>query len=198
MREATGVTLGARPAGDDVEALFTRHFVAQASRPVGLLDVPVGSLHPGHRCLLATDGMVSTTLEAYNLEPIAAHPVSQGDVRAPATEAHWLGVAPAATAFRRRVALRGAVSEALYVVAESLLVPSRLPTGFGGAIDRFPSGLGAALLASGIESRRELLWFGAGPVPDWYPVPDGRHVLQRTYRVVHGGEPVALVTESFL
>ncbi|SCL21436.1 4-hydroxybenzoate synthetase (chorismate-pyruvate lyase) [Micromonospora pallida] len=198
MRDATGVALGARPPGDDVETLFTRHFVAQASRPVGLLDVPVGGLHPGHRCLLATDGMVSTTLEAYHLEPIAAQPVSQGDARLDATDAHWLAVPSAATAFRRRVALRGAVSDTLYVVAESLLVPSRLPAGFGDAIDRFPSGLGAALLASGIESRRELLWFGAGTVPDWYPVAAGRHALQRTYRVVHGGEPVALITESFL
>ncbi|MEH1015675.1 chorismate pyruvate-lyase family protein [Micromonospora sp. CPCC 206060] len=198
MRKTSGLAVDGPAAGGDVQALFTRHFVAQSRRPAPLTDVAVDSLHPEQRCLLATDGMVSTVLEAYHLEPIVVRPVSQGEVPVHGAEADWLGISQAATVVRRRVEIRGLVSGVTYVAAESLLVPSRLPDGFGDDIDRFPSGLGAALFARGIESRRELLWFGAGPLPGWYPDQDGGGVLQRTYRVINGGQPISLITESFL
>ncbi|HEX6499071.1 MAG TPA: chorismate pyruvate-lyase family protein [Micromonosporaceae bacterium] len=182
----------------DLQALVARHFVAQASRPVELRDVAVDTLRPEQRCLLATDGMVSTTLETYHLEPVVAHPISQDDVPVPRPQADWLDVPEATVVLRRRVVIRGQDSGVAYVAAESLLVPSRLPHGFGPGIGRFPSGLGAALAATGIESRRELLWFGAATLPEWYPTPVPGRLPQRTYRVIHRGEPISLITESFL
>lgn len=182
----------------DLQALVSRHFVAQASRPVGLSDLVVDTMRPEQRCLLATDGMVSTALETYHLEPVVAHPVSQVEVPVVAPESDWLGVAEATSVLRRRVVIGGVESGTVYVVAESLLVLSRLPHGFAPGLDRFPAGLGAALSSTGIESRRELLWFGAATLPEWYPSPVAGPLPQRTYRVVHGGEPISLITESFL
>ncbi len=181
------------------ERLIGRHFVAQHERPAGVASIPVGSLSAHHRVLLVTDGTVGTVLEAAALEAVVADQVDQREVPAPdGGPATWLGVPAGTPLVRRRVVLRGDPSGTPYVSAESLLAVHRLPPGFTTVLDRTPGGIGAVLLASAAESRRELLWFGRPDGLPWPGHPPEPVLVSRAYRLILGGESTALITENLL
>jgi chorismate-pyruvate lyase len=180
-----------------IEDMIRSYFTAWAQRPSRLGDVDVAALTPLHRALLVNDGTVTRLVEASVLEPVEVDTLDQQTVEV--DDQRWLDLPATPTpVLRRRVAIRGRASGRLYVLAESLLVTSRLPKAFASALSHNPKGLGALIDEMRLSTRRELLWFGSAQTPAWagdavIPAP----LLTRTYRIIIGGCPAILITESF-
>jgi chorismate-pyruvate lyase len=99
---------------------------------------------------------------------------------------------------RRGIAIRGRHSGRAYAFAESLLVTSRLPSDFISLLAHNPKGLGESIDQMRLETRRELLWFGHAATPDWAtPTAAPLPLLTRSYRIIFGGSPTILISESF-
>ena len=85
--------------------------------------------------------------------------------------------------------------------AESHIVSERLPPKFLELLDGASDGIGEALEQVGLESWREMLWFGLDAPPDWAsddPASEpGPAVLKRLYRVITQNRPALLISESF-
>ena len=167
-------------------------------------------IDPFDRMLLTADGMVTTLLEACTGEPIMTRTTRQ---TGPATLDRLLGVAdgwwrqsdakllepgPAEAVIARRVILHGARSGIAYVLAESLIVPERLPCLLAARLRRAGGSLGRLLAAGSVETRRELLHITAvraGSASDHLGVPPGANLARRTYRILTARRAVAVVTE---
>jgi len=189
------------PAGAQQTAVAQRlarlHYSAQQDVPSGLRDVPITQLDPVLRGLLFTDGTVSRLLEAITLSSVAVEPLEQGPDAAPAALARHLGIAPSAECLRRRVIMRLS-DERPIVWAESWFVTERLPPEFLASLSGNAQGIGGSLRALQLESRRELLWFGLGPAPEWSGEADSStDTLTRVYRVLMAGEATLLICEAF-
>jgi chorismate-pyruvate lyase len=192
-----GVRLLRTPAGED---LISGYFVAQARRPSELWDVDVAALTSYQRALLVNDGTVTRLVESSVLEPLAVDVLDQRAVDVDDQRDSWLDSPVAATTrvLRRRVAIHGRRSDRLYGLAESLLVASRLPDAFISSLLDCPAGLGELIAQMRLETRRELLWFGYAIAPGWaQPASTQLPLLTRSYRIITGGSPAILISESF-
>lgn len=163
-------------------------FVAQHERPRGVTDVDFATLSPYHRCLLITDGNVTSLLEAYALEPTRTRCLDQQPGQPTPSQVRWLCLDAGTTTVARRVVIEGVRSNAAYLSASSLLVPGRLPASFVDSLSYGQASIGTALIKAALEHRRELLWFNHSR----------GSVASRTYRVFVQGSPVLLITEEFL
>jgi chorismate-pyruvate lyase len=197
-QSASAVAEPARDAAGHAGRLVAQHFVARAYRPAELGDVDIEDLAPDLRQLLFSDGTVTRALEVRALRPVRVTVVDEQLCRVPLEPAECLKLRDGAEACRRRVTIQADGDPAPLVCAESLIVFDRLPAGFVGRLSGSLHGLGEALQSGGLESRRELLWFGLGSAPSWRPdgAPDGP-ALVRAYRVVTDGRPSMLISESF-
>ena len=121
-------------------------------------------LDPFDRMVLTADGTVTTLLEACTDEQIVTRATRQAgpasiDRLLMATGRWWhpddglLDLAPMDRLIVRRVSLRGASSGVAYVLAESLVVPDRLPAAIAERLHRDGASLGR-LLAAGRTHRR--------------------------------------------
>lgn len=179
---------------DPVSFLFTH----QADRPDLLTDVTVGQLSATQRMLLTTDGTVTTLLENLSLEPVYAEPciatpLDGGDV------AVWLQLGDEDSLRERRVFLVGQHSGRPYVMARSAIVEHRASSEFFAALARARSGLGEVLRQVGMETTRELLWYGQVKpecYPDW--LMSTQPLLSRAYRIWHQQRPLLFIHETFL
>jgi chorismate-pyruvate lyase len=172
-------------------------FVEMAHRPASLSPVYVASLAPVQRALLVIDGTVTKFLEAYYLEPVAVQRLQQVEDRASSFEAQWLACDAGDVLLRRSVLLRGGSSQRVFAWADSLLLPQRLTPAMRRGLETEPGGLGRIIIDSGLETRRECLWFGWQQVDEAQaPVVAGRY-LARSYRILAGGRPLMMVTERF-
>ena len=197
---ATGEIRSADLEPDDgtiEDALLRGRFIAQPARPGDARDV--GGLTAVQRALLLNDGTVTSLLEALAREPIMVDVLDQRDTSSDADGARSLDLPADSAIVSRRVLLRG-LSGRVHAVAESLLVPARLPPAFILALAGNSRGLGAVLDELRLETRRDLLWFGAADTPEWSREAGVREpaLLTRSYRVVVGGVPAILITEGFL
>jgi chorismate-pyruvate lyase len=161
-------------------------FVAQDKRPALVGDVDFAALSAYHRTLLAHDGLTTGVIESWWLEAVAVNLVSQQEAPCDHPLLHWLGALPGATVLRRQVIIEGSQSGIPYLVADSLLATTRLPNLVEGLSAH--AGIGAALAAGKVETRRELLWYGRR----------GEAVASRAYRIFVGGLPAVLIQEDFL
>ena len=149
--------------------------------------------------LAGTGGTVTATLEVLVGEPVDATVVGQRAVASDGPGA--LAVPEGHPLLCRAATLHGRHSGRSYVEAVTLLVPSRLPAGFG---DRLGSGdqpIGRLLEAEGIGVTREAL-ADVDPLaravwPEVAP-PEETVRLARTYRVDTAGRPVMVISEWFL
>jgi chorismate-pyruvate lyase len=171
-----------------------RYFLLQGQRPDGIEEVEMGRLEPFLRGLLFTDGTVTRALAVQTLDPVSVKPLSQEEVAVPAGLAAHLEVEPGAPSIRRRVAI--GTGSATFLWAESHLLPSRLPADFFGALEGASDGIGQSVQRAGIESCRELLWFGLAGVPEWAPQAEGA-AIHRLYRLVSDRRAAILISESF-
>ena len=173
-------------------------FSAQAHRPAELSDVDVAGLTAFQRALLAHDGVVTDLIEAAAHEDVTVDVFEQHEVGVAAPSTRWLDLSAPASAVRRRVAIRGRASGRDYAVAESLIVPARLPPDFSTFLERSPRGLGEALARMRLRTRRELLWWGVAAPPAWAAATvSPAAVLTRSYRIVLATGPAILIAESF-
>ena len=175
-----------------------RLFIAMDQRPESLAPVSVCALSPFQRALLVIDGTVTTFIEAYASEPVSIVRIDQYPGHAQG-DARWLACEPAEAVIRRRTLLRGAVSDTLYAYATSVIVPARLSSRMRTGLEAEPEGLGKILLDSGLETRREGLWYGQEELTDLPAALDlpVMQCLSRSYRVFAGGLPLMLITERF-
>lgn len=184
-----------RPGGFDPLAGL---YVARHARPAGIEPVDAGELTPFQRALLAIDGTVTSFLEAWSLEAVRVERLWQYEVQLDAADP-WLEADTGETVWRRAVTLRGAGSGSVHAFAESVICPGRLPPAMRAELDAGVAGVGQILLARGLDSRREGLWYGRErPVlPEALRSLEGRDFLTRTYRVTTAGRPLMLITERF-
>ncbi|HZC12512.1 MAG TPA: chorismate pyruvate-lyase family protein [Thermoleophilaceae bacterium] len=166
-------------------------------------------MDPFDRMLLSTDGTVTTLLEACTGEPVATRTTRQAgpatlDLLLAATGRWWhpdaglLELASAEHLIARRSILTGARSGVPYMLAESLVVPGRLPGAYAERLTRAGASLGRLLHADALEARREVLQIvavRAGAASDALGVASSATLARRTYRIVIRGRAGAAVTE---
>jgi chorismate-pyruvate lyase len=171
---------------------------AQRDRPGHLSQINLRTLSPYHRALLVTDGTVTKFIEAYTMEPVDVRRVSQ-EARTLLADDPWLQ-APAGTGvLHREVLLQGRYSGTVYAHALSVMIESRLPAAVRQRLDMDGDGLGRILNDSRLETRREILWFGRDRrgLVESEAVGQLGEVITRTYRILHAGKPIVLITERF-
>jgi chorismate-pyruvate lyase len=169
------------------------------ARPDGHQPINLRTLTSFQRALLAIDGTVTRFIEAYRMEPVTIEVLTQRS-QVLANPQPWLDLPAGDEVLARDVHLRGAHSGRVYAHATSLLAPAQLPATVLEHLQTHPAGIGGALLASGAETRREIVWFGRGrldPLPDPACAAHGRDHLARMYRVICGSRPVMVITERF-
>jgi len=179
--------------------LAQRHFVLQDRRPAHLGDVGLAEMEPFLRGLLFTDGTVTRTLEVQALSRVSVEVIDQAETGVIGQVATHLEVPNGTDALRRRVLIGAGDASAPAIWAESHILPSRLPPGFLSVLQGAPDGIGESLQQVELESHREMLWFGADIHPEWSDVDPNAllPVITRLYRVITGGLPALLISESF-
>jgi len=194
LRAASG------PLGDEPAAtLARRHFAGQDRRPSHLGELSPASMEPFLRGLLFTDGTVTRTLEVESLSRVAVRVIGQAREGLGAAAAQQLEAPAGIEALRRRVTIGPADAAEPAIWAESHILAERLPAAFLAELEGSRDGIGGSLQRVELESCRELLWYGLDEPPEWSfvapraPAP----VLTRLYRVIAGGCPALLISESF-
>ena len=187
-------------AARNAEGLARRHFILHDSRPPHVAAINPAELDPFLRGLLFTDGTVTRTLEVKTLSPVSVTVISQADSTASGEVATHLEVPDETATVQRRVAIGRAGSAPPVIWAESHIVPDRLPANFFGVLDGSREGIGESLQRVELESWREMLWFGLDAPPEWTVVASKcpAPVITRLYRVISGGKPALLISESFV
>lgn len=162
-------------------------------------DLAIDRLPPFLRVLLATDGTVTKSLEAYFWEPVSVDNLGQqpGPLGRdlPSLEAQ-----AGETVLERRVRLKGAESGDVYAYAESTLRLALLPDKARDDILTGRIGIGELLRESGLETYREILDVGRETRDDLRGVFENdacRDLVYRTYRIVLNHRPAILITEHF-
>ncbi|MFQ5773774.1 MAG: chorismate--pyruvate lyase family protein [Kiloniellaceae bacterium] len=178
---------------------FRERFAAQFAKPAELRPIDPRDLTPFQRALLVCDGTVTKFIEVYTMEPVDVACLDCTKFRL-TDDDPWLDARPGSEIARRRVILRGARSGALYAYAVASIVLGRLPPEVRERLEVQGQSLGRILSDRRMETRREVLWYGreqARDLPEAVRrLSDGRF-LTRTYRIMFGGGPIALITEKF-
>jgi chorismate-pyruvate lyase len=181
------------------DKLAHRHFVLQDRRPGHLGDIGLAEMAPLLRGLLFTDGTVTRTLEVQALSRVSVEVVDQVDTTVSGQIARHLKAPSDTEAVRRRVLIGTRDATVPIIWAESHILPSRMPPRFLRVLQGAPDGIGESLQRVELESWRDLLWFGLDSHPKWSRVDTGPRspVITRVYRVITGGRPALLISESF-
>jgi chorismate-pyruvate lyase len=178
--------------------LVARHFVVQDRRPPDVREARLDALDGGLRSLLLSDGSITRALEARALRRVVVSVLDQRPAKTPAEAARFLPIVPDERCLRRRVAMsfdESPTPAQPFAYAESHLVPRLLPACFSRALST-AGGIGYALQEAGVESRRELLWFGVRDAPAWARAVGGREHVVRSYRIVIGGQAAVYIFEA--
>ncbi|MEM7281761.1 MAG: chorismate pyruvate-lyase family protein [Pseudomonadota bacterium] len=179
--------------------LFSGFFSAQELRPEAFSAYDISKVPPFLRSLLVKDGTVTTALAAYFLQPIFTQQVSQ-TLDALSQPNDWLDLQVGDEVLKRCVTLSGQKSNHLYLYAESEMAFSRLPNSFREGLEKKDSNLGKLLRDSGVETRREGLWWGLVKASRMQTLPreyDHKNFVGRVYRISFGGQPMLMVAEYF-
>ena len=138
-------------------------FVAQFARPSDLEEINLSQLTPFQRALLVTDGTVTRFIEAYTFSPVEVVLLHQETQILP-TNHVWLEVAKGTEIVTRRVMLqtgpRGGQQPTVHSYATSFIVLKQIPQVIRDGLTLRGRGLGQLLQYSGLETRRDLLWWG--------------------------------------
>ena len=174
-------------------------FVAQFAKPASLHAVNLRVLSPFQRALLTIDGTVTKFIEAFTMEPVDVTLLSQ-EVRSLPADHEWLEAPAGTSVIAREVVLAGRYRSQVYSYAPSLLVVDRLPADVQAELVSNPGGLGKILLASRVETRREILWYGRERLDETPPGVAGLRpgeFISRTYRIISSGRTIMLINEKF-
>ena len=177
-------------------------FVAQFAKPPDLEEMNLSQLTPFQRALLVIDGTVTQFLEAYTFSPVEVVLLHQETQTLPTNHA-WLDVEKGTEVVSRRVVLQTERKEdpqpTVHAYATSIIVLDRIPPTIREGLTLKGHGLGQLLQRSGLESRRDLLWWGLKRpqnLPEALVHLKDKPFLSRTYRVVVDGQPIMLISEQ--
>ena len=178
-------------------------FIAQCAKPSDLEEVQLSQLTPFQRALLVTDGTVTRFIEAYTFSPVEVVLLHQETQTLPADHV-WLEVEKGTEVIARQVMLQtghmGGQQPTAHTYATSLIVLDRIPQVIKEGLTFKGKGLGQLLQHSGLETRRDLLWWGLNhpkDPPEAFLRLEGQPFLSRTYRIVTDGHPIMLISEQF-
>lgn len=177
-------------------------FVAQFAKPPDLEEMNLGQLTPFQRALLVIDGTVTRFIEAYTFSPVEVILLRQETQTLPIDHV-WLDAEKGTEVVAREVMLQTGQKDGqqptVHAYATSIIVLNRIPPTIREGLTLKGQGLGQLLQRSGLESRRDLLWWGLERPKDLPEVPPhlkGQPFLSRTYRIVADGQPVMLINEQ--
>lgn len=172
---------------------------ALSSRPPHVQDIQFNTLDPLRRALLATDGTVTKFLEALTLEPVVIEGLQEDD-RTLSQHHPQLDAEPGTRVVGRHIALVGKYSRTFHASAASLTIPGRLPKALREELKTNEAGIGQAIQKVGLETRREILWYGFEPeahvisaLAEYFPA--GCHA--RSYLIIAEQNPIMLIHERF-
>lgn len=159
----------------------------------------IGSLSPMQRVLLTTDGTVTHVLEAFAGEPIEVVKLHQAFDQGTEADAA-LDVSDAERVLRRRVLLRGRNSQRDLVYAEAVVAVDRVDAAVVAGLVDTDKPIGLLLAENRTETFREILAVArtaAGSRAADLSIPAKAEVVSRTYRIIAGRRPIALIAETF-
>jgi chorismate-pyruvate lyase len=159
--------------------------------------------------LLLGDGTVTTLLELCVGAPIATRTTLQAgparlETLVAESGAWWhpdaaqLRLAAGEEVVARRSVLCEQSSGLTYVLAESLLVPGRIPGQASRSLFHEGSSIGRVINSNSIETRRQLVQVGrmrAGEASDYLDTEPDTTLVWRTYQIRIGGRPALLISE---
>lgn len=161
-----------------------------------LADPSLGMLQ---RLLLTTDGTVVRLLEGWFGEPVRAVEIAQCTVPAPPGDP-VLETSGYEKTLRRNVLLQTRDSGRTLLHAASSIVLDRVPPAVRDGLLAARAPIGRVLIDNRVETFKELLRMGrrrAGSLSAQLDVDVDDELLYRTYRVLSGGHPIMLITETF-
>ncbi len=178
-------------------------FIAQYAKPLDLEEINLSQLTPFQRALLVTDGTVTRFIEAHTFSPVEVVLLHQETQTLPADHV-WLETEKGTEVIARRVMLQTGHTRGkqpiAHTYATSLIVSDRIPQAIREGLTFKGKGLGQLLQRSGLETRRDLLWWGIShpkDLPEAFLRLEGQPFLSRTYRIVTDGHPIMLIREQF-
>jgi len=184
---------------DDMDALANL-FVATSDRPAHLSHIKIEDLCAFARVLLVTDGTVTHMLRAHFREPINVRVLSH-DLQSLEAPEPWLKAKTGDEILLRKVALIGARTGRTYCLATSWIALERISPDMRADIVGMQQSLGSVLLANFSENRRELLWYGRTQNSERQfeggSTKTQGQTLERAYRVISGGMPIMMISETF-
>ncbi len=176
-------------------------FVAQFAKPTDLEEINLSQLTSFQRALLVIDGTVTQFIEAYAFSPIEVVLLHQ-ETQTLSTDHVWLDAEKGTEVVFRQVVLQTERNEdqqpTVHAYATSIIVLDRIPQIIREGLTVKGQGLGRLLQHSGLESRRDLLWWGLKrpkDLPEALLHLERKPFLSRTYRVVTDGQPIMLINE---
>jgi chorismate-pyruvate lyase len=149
------------------------------------------------RARLSRAGTVTALLETHTGEPLRAEVVGQGPV--PAAADNGLAVAAGQMVTYRAAVLKGGVTHAPYVYAETIYLPERLPDRARAELAHGEEPIGRILVAHGLALSREPFTASAstGPSEGLALQLGCEFVWGRAYRLLVGGVAVFAIGEWF-
>jgi chorismate-pyruvate lyase len=151
------------------------------------------------RMLLGTDGTVTHILEAYAGEPVEVVKLRQEFELAVDADAE-LELSAEDKVLRRRVLLKGAESGRTLLYAEAVVALARVAPELLEGLVSTDKPIGILLAEHRTETFREILRVRrelAGPSGAHFDIEPAAELVTRTYRIVHSGQPMILITEKF-
>ena len=177
-------------------------FVAQFAKPPDLEEMNLSQLTPFQRALLVIDGTVTRFIEAYTFSPVEVVLLHQETQTLPTDDA-WLDAEKGTEVVARQVMLqtgqRDGQQPTVHAYATSIIVLNRIPKTVREGLTFKGQGLGQLLQRSGLETRRDLLWWGIKhpkDLPERLLHLQGKPFLSRTYRIVADGHSLMLINEQ--
>ena len=178
-------------------------FVAQFAKPPDLEEMNLSQLTPFQRALLVIDGTVTQFIEAYTFSPVEVVPLHQ-EAQTLSADHAWLDAKKETKVVARQVVLQTGQKDGqqptVHAYATSIIVLDRIPQIIREGLTLKGKGLGQLLQHSGLETRRDLLWWGLERpqnLPEALLHLEGKPFLSRTYRIVTDGQPIMLINEQF-
>ncbi len=161
--------------------------------------MPTYNLNPIHRILLTTDGSITGIIEAVTEKRVEVETIEQRVVKADGEMAKVLGVEVGDEINYRVVYLKA--GDEIYAKAVSLTPIKRLEDRFKEDLMRADIPIGRIMKKHGIEARREILWGRVERADELraeeFGIPASSLLLVRNYNIIHRGEVLMNITETF-
>lgn len=151
------------------------------------------------RIILITDGTLTDILEIYLLEKMSIIKLSE-EVVDMDEDSSILDIEKGSKVIKRKIFLRGKVSQKNWVYAESIIVIDRLETKFQEELLNSGKPIGKLWLENRMETFKEIIDLSQEPAGDLakdFKIDKAENLFSRTYRVFSQNQPIMMITEKF-